>query len=46
MLIIGEREAEGDLVSVRYRGGKQENGVATDDFIAQVQETVRQKHQL
>ncbi|HAF84856.1 MAG TPA: threonine--tRNA ligase [Sphaerochaeta sp.] len=46
MVIIGEREAEGDLVSVRYRSGKQENGVATEAFIASVKATVASKEQL
>lgn len=46
MVIIGEREAEADQVSVRYRGGRQEGGLATDAFIAMVQETVANKVQL
>ncbi|MGB4407123.1 MAG: threonine--tRNA ligase [Sphaerochaeta sp.] len=46
MVIIGEREAEGDLVSVRYRSGKQENGVATEAFIVSVKATVASKEQL
>lgn len=46
MLIVGEREAESDQVSVRYRGGKQANGVATDAFIAEVLEKVAKKEQL
>ncbi|HZJ88544.1 MAG TPA: threonine--tRNA ligase [Sphaerochaeta sp.] len=46
ILIIGEREAESDQVSVRYRGGKQANGVATDAFIAEVLEKVAKKEQL
>ncbi len=46
MLIVGEREAESDQVSVRYRGGKQANGVATDAFITEVLEKVAKKEQL
>ncbi len=46
MVIIGEREAEGDLVSVRYRSGKQENGLTTDAFIASVKATIASKAQL
>ncbi len=46
MVIIGEREAEGDLVSVRYRSGKQENGLSTESFIASVKATVASKEQL
>ncbi len=46
MVIIGEREAEGDQVSVRYRSGKQENGLSTDAFIASVKATIASKAQL
>jgi len=46
MVIIGEREAEADQVSVRYRGGKQEGGLSTDAFIALVKEAVASKVQL
>ncbi|HKL57803.1 MAG TPA: threonine--tRNA ligase, partial [Sphaerochaeta sp.] len=46
MVIIGEREAEGDLVSVRYRSGKQENGLSTDAFIASVKAVIASKEQL
>ncbi len=46
MVIIGEREAEGDLVSVRYRSGKQENGLSTEAFIASVKATIASKEQL
>jgi threonyl-tRNA synthetase len=46
MVIIGEREAEGDLVSVRYRSGKQENGLSTEAFIASVKATIASKAQL
>ncbi len=46
MLIIGEKEMSDDLVSVRYRGGKQVNGVKTADFIAEVHKTIDSKAQI
>ena len=45
-VIVGEKEMAGDLVSVRYRGGRQANGVATGDFIHEVQDIVERKAQL
>ena len=45
-VIVGEKEMAGDLVSVRYRGGRQANGVATDEFIREVQDIVERKAQL
>ena len=46
MVIIGDREATNDQVSIRYRNGKQENGVLTSDFIASVKATIASKEQL
>ena len=46
MVILGEREAENDQVSVRYRSGKQENGLSTEAFIASVKATIASKEQL
>ncbi|HKL59754.1 MAG TPA: threonine--tRNA ligase [Sphaerochaeta sp.] len=46
MVVIGEREVEGDQVSLRYRSGKQENGLSTEDFIASVKATIASKAQL
>ena len=46
MVIIGERERENDQVSVRYRSGKQENGLTTDAFIASVKAVIASKEQL
>ncbi len=46
MVIVGEREAEADQVSVRYRGGKQEGGLSTESFIALVKDAVDSKVQL
>ena len=45
-LIIGEREMQEDTVSVRYRGGKQKNGVKTEEFIKELKETVDSKAQI
>ena len=45
-VIVGEKEMADDLVSVRYRGGRQANGVATEDFIHEVQDIVERKAQL
>ena len=45
-VIIGEKEMAADQVSVRYRGGKQADGVSTADFIAEVQDIVARKAQL
>ena len=36
MLILGEKEAEVGNISVRDRDGQQKNGIALDDFIADV----------
>lgn len=46
MIIIGEKEMANDTVAIRYRGGKQINGVKTADFIAEVKETVAKKEQI
>ena len=46
MLIIGEKEMSGDLVSVRYRNGKQVNGVPTADFISEVHGVIDRKEQI
>ena len=45
-VIIGEKEMNDDLVSVRYRTGRQRNGLKTDDFIAEVKAVVDSKAQL
>ncbi len=34
MLVLGEKEAEGNGVSVRYRTGKQEGVIALDEYVA------------
>ncbi len=46
MVIVGEREQNEDTVSVRYRGGKQANGVATADFVAEVKAVVAAREQV
>ena len=43
MLIVGEREAEGRQVSVRYRSGEQENGLPLDSFLERIQKTIIDK---
>ena len=45
-VIVGEKEMNDDLVSVRYRTGRQKNGMKTDDFIAEVKAVVDSKAQL
>ncbi len=45
-VIIGEKEMNDDLVSVRYRTGRQKNGLKTDDFIAEVKAVVDSKAHL
>lgn len=46
MLIIGEKEASADVVSVRYRNGKQENGIPTSDFISEIKGVIERKEQV
>ena len=46
MLIIGEKEMAGNLVSIRYRKGKQVNLVPTADFIKEVHTTIDNKEQI
>ena len=46
MLIIGEKEMAGNLVSIRYRNGKQVNLVPTADFIKEVHTTIDNKEQI
>lgn len=46
MVIIGDREAQNDQVSVRLRTGKQENGLSTQAFIDMVKQKVESKEQL
>ncbi len=46
MLILGEKERDGRLVSVRYRNGRQENLLPLDAFIKSVHETVDKKEQI
>ncbi len=43
MLVVGQKEAEGGLVSVRTRDGKQENGLAYADFQARILEKIASK---
>ena len=46
MLVLGEREEEQGAVSVRYRDGKQENGIALDSYIAMLHEKIASKQAL
>ncbi len=46
MLIIGEKEASADVVSVRYRNGKQVNGIPTSDFISEIKGVIERKEQV
>ncbi len=46
MLILGEKERDGKLVSVRYRNGKQDNLIKIEDFISSVHKTVDNKEQI
>jgi threonyl-tRNA synthetase len=40
MLVVGDREAEGDAVAVRLRSGEDLGAMAVDDFIVQALEDV------
>lgn len=46
MLILGEREQESESVSVRYRDGKQENGIDLTSYVNLVNERVVSKQSL
>ena len=46
MLIIGEKEMAGNLVSIRYRNGKQANLIPTTDFIKEVHSVIDNKEQI
>jgi threonyl-tRNA synthetase len=43
MLILGERELESQSVSVRYRDGKQENGIDLAEYAAMVGQRIDAK---
>lgn len=45
-IIVGEKEEAGNLVSVRYRGGKQVNGLELQAFLDEVNKMVADKAQL
>ena len=45
-VIVGEKEEAGNLVSVRYRGGKQVNGLEIQAFIDEINKMVADKAQL
>lgn len=46
MLVLGDREAQGNVVSVRYRDGRQVNGIAVNEFIALVKDKVSKREAL
>ncbi|MCF7933593.1 MAG: threonine--tRNA ligase [Spirochaetia bacterium] len=46
MLVLGEKEEQNRAVSVRYRDGKQENGVPLEDFIQFLEEKINLKEVL
>ncbi len=46
MLVLGEREQEAKAVSVRYRDGKQENGIDLKAYIALLHERIATKQML
>ncbi len=43
MLILGEKEMEANAVSVRYRSGKQENGMPVDEFVTLLRKQVENR---
>ncbi len=43
MLVVGQKEMEDKTVSIRYRDGRQQNGVPLVDFIGQVLDKIAQK---
>jgi len=43
MIILGDKEAESGLISVRKRSGEESKDVKLDDFIASVKEKIRTK---
>jgi threonyl-tRNA synthetase len=46
MLVVGEKEQEAGAVSVRYRDGKQENGVGVEAFMQMLSDKVADKAEL
>ena len=46
MLVLGDREAQGKIVSVRYRDGRQVSGITVEEFIAFVKDKVSKREVL
>jgi threonyl-tRNA synthetase len=46
MLVLGEREQEARAVSVRYRDGKQENGIELSAYVSMLHERIGTKQSL
>lgn len=40
MIVVGDKEAENNTITLRMRGNKQEFGVKIDDFIARIKEEI------
>jgi len=43
MLVVGQKESEGNVVSIRYRDGRQESGVPLADFTTRILEKIATK---
>ncbi|MFZ3111300.1 MAG: threonine--tRNA ligase [Rectinemataceae bacterium] len=43
MLVVGQKEMEGKTVSIRFRDGKQENGIPLDVFIGRILDRIATK---
>lgn len=41
MVVVGDKEAENNTITLRMRGNKQEFGVKLDDFIARIKEEIK-----
>ena len=46
MLVLGDRESQGDLVSVRFRDGRQMNEIVLAEFVSLVQEKIEKREVL
>ena len=46
MLVVGEKEQDGEAVSIRTRTGDQQNGVGLDEFLAMIKTKIENKELL
>ena len=46
MIIVGEKERDENLISVRMRNGKQTNGLAYEDFAKELKAKIDSKQQI